>query len=802
MRRRPLNPLIRNEIRALDSLTGSYPTILRTGDDRTGKYSLTFDDRRTILFSSSSNVSFPQVIELSSSINTFKSSLFTSGVIKKGVSDTNLTRIYSRPGQSFSPFNDSKHFNMLTSSFYMTGTEIGILEGFASPLRSKTQIVIDISSATPQTVTRYSNRWDSYDPEGPFVGQRKSGFVYYNHALKRWEEKGLVDNATGLSFPFDYSQYDDTIGDLHSGSNHFPMQFTPPYMNYGSITGLGVFSSSTLEYNINACFPTITSMAPVNMKYHATQSQSYPMSRSINHPFLLEKISVKLPLIALRTHSGKLNTSATGSSASTDANHRTYSTETRAEDDYVFFIYRQKRTNTRQKDGAADVSGSTRYLIGSGSLCFYNSNVFVAGLDAWSPTYAPRHTPAFSYNFNMPSGSISLHTKSIASYTGTVQFNINPSIPTQRIGNYWNVATRENSVVPSPSLRTTMESYWPGGTTYQQVSGNWHGSPALGVSLTYADTGGSPFLLELPTFGLSIIDAQRRLPLVKPDGQATKIFSTLDKRVTAALRFFVTPMTTGSLVLESPYLLMPEDEIIIGIESLLGYSQNLGNEYADNKVVNCITGSQLILTTGDANITLFGSLVQNEREYHNTLNQPLTSDAINEIIHEMIVDQYDISEKTFFTGSSMTEYATGSMFSSSDPRRIVFDAANLTASDPTRSHSFFRGLTAVDNTKVNIDTGKSLKYMFNRSHYGYCRDLLEQSPEGKSYNRVSKMSGSAAVSVIFIDPDSGNPVTGSQTWSSNLSTTATSSLPYFDGEVRNREEPLDIGQIGSTTIVL
>ena len=44
------------------------------------------------------------------------------------------------------------------------------------------------------------------------------------------------------------------------------------------------------------------------------------------------------------------------------------------------------------------------------------------------------------------------------------------------------------------------------------------------------------------------------------------------------------------------------------------------------------------------------------------------------------------------------------------------------------------------------------------------------------------------VIVKFVDKD-GKATKPENTWSSNLSFEATSSLPYFDGEVKNRTEP-------------
>ena len=90
--------------------------------------------------------------------------------------------------------------------------------------------------------------------------------------------------------------------------------------------------------------------------------------------------------------------------------------------------------------------------------------------------------------------------------------------------------------------------------------------------------------------------------------------------------------------------------------------------------------------------------------------------------------------------------------------------------------------------------------VFRRDHYGHPRDMLEQSLETKyvslgldaaftsdpQYKR--RFIGTSPVSVKFIEPLSGKSTSPENTWSSNLSHECTSSLPYFDGDVRNRGE--------------
>jgi len=120
--------------------------------------------------------------------------------------------------------------------------------------------------------------------------------------------------------------------------------------------------------------------------------------------------------------------------------------------------------------------------------------------------------------------------------------------------------------------------------------------------------------------------------------------------------------------------------------------------------------------------------------------------------------------------------------------------------------------------------------VFRRNRFGQMRDMLEQRPDTKFFQDVLVTSPSLVVSgstiqtrllsrrptqstarqslaqagpvfVKFVD-SSGSPTTPSFTMSSNLSFEATSSLPYFDGVVRNREEPLSLSLTNKNTVVI
>jgi hypothetical protein len=77
------------------------------------------------------------------------------------------------------------------------------------------------------------------------------------------------------------------------------------------------------------------------------------------------------------------------------------------------------------------------------------------------------------------------------------------------------------------------------------------------------------------------------------------------------------------------------------------------------------------------------------------------------------------------------------------------------------------------------------KAYWRAGHYGQVRDMLEQRPYSKF--SVNGKASPSPITVRFVTP-SGQSTRPENTWSSNLSFEATSSVPYFDGVSRNRND--------------
>jgi hypothetical protein len=110
--------------------------------------------------------------------------------------------------------------------------------------------------------------------------------------------------------------------------------------------------------------------------------------------------------------------------------------------------------------------------------------------------------------------------------------------------------------------------------------------------------------------------------------------------------------------------------------------------------------------------------------------------------------------------------------------------------DPPSSHQYTFGTKPiVRGWKYGIVNGLAQfsRGVWRRSKFGQLRDMLEQRIDTKFASTDPKVVvGSSPVHVTFVSALVGDVVDPMLTNSSNLSYEATSSLPYFDGQVRNR----------------
>ena len=627
----------RLQLRELDDLPGSYPTVRRTGDPtRTGALSSNFNDGTSIVFSQSGNVVFPTMLP--------KGSSFASQAVdiigqESDISASLPIRSFQQPNHlHYSPVEEMGPFDenrvMPATSFFLSGTDPDVLPGFSSPMRSKSQIEIDITPSNEFTLTRnYKNR-NTY----PGTVDR-SGFAYFNFTSKLWQDVGLIDPLNGSSLPHDIAINDMTSASpVISGTENIVSQFSKRNSVYngafcsatGSTTFKDVFFVDSegeelfLSFARSSCTPTISFGAPNSSKYFATSSQVLKLD-GISDPFLLEAISVQMDVETQCFFTA---------SAIPYADTATYFL---SPNDYVFFLYAQRKTKRGLSLSSDEISGSTRSIIASASVTFYHT----AGVP-------PFHTPALAVPVTSSKPFFPTTAPVITQFTGTLNFTFYPGT----CGEAWTIFDMPAYTGSTPSLTNRQfQGYWPGGPSATLKENSW----SVGKSATSA----VPILSQ---FGLSGSLARSNVDIVldshhhRTVGGESQGFNFADL---SDLGYSSGSLSQNNSRVVSPYLLMPGDEIVLGIEQVPLFHHFITDVEQDFEL---FSSSSMTITPTKSKITLHGSRVQNQREILSSLNQDLSSNSIHEIIGaELVLDQFMIEPRSSYYGSYLDEIVTGSM---------------------------------------------------------------------------------------------------------------------------------------------
>lgn len=603
----------RLKLRELDDHPGSYSTIRRTGDVRKGNLASNFDDKSTIVFSEQT-VSFPSLLPISSQFNLQSTRIFgedsdiSTSVSLRSHQQPNY--LHYSPMESMGPFDDRDSRSAI--DFFMSGTDPSILPGFSSPMRSKVSIEIDITPATNTKFTRNATKRNIRESRP--AGDDNTGFMYYSFERSEWEQ-------IGLDAGFDYA-YDGNAITGRTGS--FPMQFVQsPHRS--------MFESSIVGYD-KIGMPTTALGAPNGTDYHATSSQCLKLSNYISDPLLLEAVIVEFDNV----NAQRLNGLVEPSSHSPAISDVFRSGSVRDIDNYVFFVYRQQRNN-RVVDSSDDIQSTQRYIVATGSMTFWNSSSLYGS--------SLKHTPAFQYEWGLPYGN----SYGLGAYTGSISMNLKPTVSAPQFSSYSNII-QESGI----GVKWILNS-WPGGTTSERTvfSGN------LKEIRTYPESN---------TFPLSELIHQNFFD----DPRAHKRFgpstiSQLTESINGADPIKVSSLTEDSI--DSPYLLLPTDELIFGLEAGIGpapYYVKGSN----------LTGSFLQINNKRCKITLIGSLIKEQKEHLPVLNQDLSSNSIHEAVgSEAVLDQFEVEKIGSYYGSYLDDIVAGQLvdYNKTSKSYLVFD---------------------------------------------------------------------------------------------------------------------------------
>lgn len=123
----------------------------------------------------------------------------------------------------------------------------------------------------------------------------------------------------------------------------------------------------------------------------------------------------------------------------------------------------------------------------------------------------------------------------------------------------------------------------------------------------------------------------------------------------------------------SPYLIYPEDELVLAISKTRPafYGTETPSPHTSGSIVH-----DVVLLTGSINMTVYGSMLREGKEYHNTSGEILNTPAIFETVigNDPILDQFEVEYVETYSSGSYDDYIAGSLLTrtlSSDGKVVL-----------------------------------------------------------------------------------------------------------------------------------
>jgi len=580
-------------------------------------------------------VHYPDLVQTSDSLthlaiaspNT-RPTLSTTASLMPGITDQ---RYVPSSSYTIDPFDESRVSIDTNNTFYDTGTSKTILEGFESPLKSKTQIVISLSSSNGMGTRIYQSTGSNHrtgflvGPQGTIhpeiTSLTGSGMAYFSPSKSSWEMLNPIspDPFANPTFAADKKA---TMG--------FSVPSTSASFDSGDEARNRHLARLSRGYNT----PISNHGFPVAAQYNATSSQCLDMSNYIKTPFLLEKIRVEIEgVFGMMTGSRSDPSCAQSPNPALNMSSSLPMTK-------VFFILNQTSNGDDPHISASfTVSGKVEDPIGTLNV-FADDTQTIHGareLITWAKIgfAGDRH-----YLFNNTDGVVESAEKIIRDdyesfnkitslhfegphdkpngylgfgFSGSIGFNLFPKLGLSNAGCSFS------------SYRGTTTA------TYPQAGQRVMSNPLGGADLQ-GNASGRQIASSLDSVDNEISSSAEVHPAFDPINTKTSFYRV------------------------SPYLLKPTDKLIFGWQNIMPFpvdaSCMIEQDIADKNVDRI----------KNVKITMFGSMVRAGKEYHDTLNQNITSNEVHEVIlGAPVVDQFDVEPVLSLSGSTFDSLFHGTM---------------------------------------------------------------------------------------------------------------------------------------------
>lgn len=667
--------LPRREIRERDRRPGAYPVKSKTGDNtRSGRNHVYFDDARSVLFLTGVNITYPTTQQFDPSVVAGDLTASLGSVI--GNVDPYAVDQFipcSNQIERSGPFFDSGLFEQdetnVVNSKFMTGAAFGIAsDKFKSKISNKTILRAEFPLSKVSQMSTGSEVMYFNQASGCFERVVKEASYIFNG-----QSNGAVTFAPLPFTPYgmhymplnDY----DLGGVFGGGYSIVPLPAEQSVQRM--VTYLGDGSDSNF-FSVSGYSVGFVTSSVLNPSHVAKPEQTFTLENKLGHPFLIEKIVVEFPFQA---GPGWLNDNF--------RLHEAFSNDLEYTADgggpmITFALMRQDAVDKRNRDVIASGTITTMMDVQTGSY-----HVVTAAFGNYNDDVV---TPDGVANLGIvPNVTIASPFLSSSNnfFTGTVKMTMDPQIT-------------------SHVLRQKIS-----GSAYFVNASIAGGKDALGAvfgpisrrSAKYIESGRSVLGNDFALLDPKKLD-QKNNPVHVMDSQFENGTqkSTIPRIATSKMY-----MDVKSTTIKSPYLIYPNDKLLLclskhracGDDSIL--NQIFGGDPSADPV-SMFAYHDVAIGTGSFKITLYGDLIKEETEFHDTLNQRLETEELwQDVGEDPVLDQFDVAYRYELSGTYVDRFNVLNVLTPTN-----LGARRLTSSMETTS--YFSNFAEVDSSRVPWST--------------------------------------------------------------------------------------------------
>jgi len=582
--------------------------------------------------------------------------LTTTGSAIEGITDSEYSFIDSSLEQKNTPFDELLVTNYQNNEFHRVGTDPNVLPGFDLPLLDKTKISITLSASSETRIGLV------YPPPKNTLTSYQNMMCYYNFKDKIWD-LGALQGPQRFGQTFDDMIVSSSIG-------------------FGSLNPIGESSSTTIgtptihdNFQYNGDFFVNSSVRPTNafgfpshVKFAPEEYSGQTIKASelgITKPFLLEKIKMSFDASMQFADIEDGGTSNQYYSLEfmtiPGSNYQVSYFENTEVYIPTFFILRNFKDSLNVINNVQKIDQSLGSVVENFD---FNINIpdsryiwdRTTGLPDTYNDYVTTNRELITYGqfsvyrsgseennqFIRVEGDTNNYTLIDAPFSDNVLnsltrdskiLTITSSINSLDL-NQHTIEFPCRSPIISQNVFSTFDSYEGAGNGNTVILNSENGKtiPVLAGSSRNVGSAFTPNLVESDQIEINV-----------SDGLTERLTKT---SIVSNPNEFDRP---------APYLILPEDELIFGWQYPLPRQAAAGISSGDD-----VNDEFAMTLKGITNIEFFGSQIRNGKEFHEGINQNLTSNAIHEVIgSDSIIDQWQVNLRGEMTGSLSDQFMFG-----------------------------------------------------------------------------------------------------------------------------------------------